>query len=74
MKFYAVALDNCPDCFFDFELDTFGDGINKNNLLPSRSLAESMAIQTDEENGVVIEVDLHFEDDGIFLEYDDIWS
>lgn len=72
MTFYAVVLIDCIDCFYDFELHTFGDGICKNNLLPSRSLAENLAIQIDEENGRVVEVILDIDEDDIVFKYEDI--
>jgi hypothetical protein len=74
LKFYAVTLEGYIDCFYDFELHTFGDGICKNNLLPSRSLAESMAIQVDENEGVVIEVLLEVDGEDLLFNYEDIWT
>jgi hypothetical protein len=72
---YAIAEVDCIDCFYDFELRTFGDGICSNNLLPSRELAEwlkdEMGCLMDAK---VIEVELSFDDEGILFQYENIWG
>lgn len=78
MRFYAIANKECVDCFYDFELNTWGDGICAHNLLPSEDFALSTLHQYElEEDGLVIDVFIHKVtegDDGtIDYEYEDIW-
>lgn len=73
MKFYAIANKDCLDCFYDFELNTYGDGICSHNLLPSQDFAEFTLLQSKLDDGKVIEVFITFDEEGILFEYDNIW-
>jgi hypothetical protein len=74
MTFYVVANEDVMDCFYDFELDTFGDGICTYNLIPTRKLAEYLMMQAEIWDGKVIEVELSFDEEGILFRYEDIWN
>jgi hypothetical protein len=74
MIFYVIANEDCIDCFYDFELNTFGDGICKNNLIPTRKLAEYLMLQADIWDGKVIEVLMSIDEEGILFEYENIWG
>lgn len=74
MKFYVIANEDCLDCFYDFELNTYGDGICKNNLLPTKEIAEYLRMKSDLPDGEIVEVTMTFDDEGILFEYDNIWG
>jgi hypothetical protein len=74
MRFYAIAEQDCIDCFYDFALGTFGDGICKANLLPSRHLAEGLIGNGIVPEGVIIEVFVSAGDEGFQFEYENIWD
>lgn len=75
MTFYVIANVDCLDCFYDFELRTFGDGICSNNLLPTKELAEWLMVEMGGLlDGKVIEVELSFDEEGILFQYQNIWT
>lgn len=74
MLFYVIAEKDCIDCFYDFEINTFGDGIGFNNLLPTKRLAEKLIENEISYDGKIIEVHLIVDEEGILFEYENIWE
>ncbi|MGG1659543.1 hypothetical protein [Brevibacillus sp. NRS-1366] len=71
MKFYAIANRDVCDNYYDFELNTWGDGLCSNNLLPSESVALDMIGLYQMYDGEVIQVyvvDVTREDEDVSLE------
>ncbi|WP_339304405.1 hypothetical protein NST33_18100 [Paenibacillus sp. FSL L8-0435] len=78
MRFYAIANKECIDCFYDFELSTWGDGLCSHNLLPAEDFAVSMLLGYElDEDGIVVEVFIDKVTEGndgqVDYSYDDIW-
>lgn len=74
MLFYAIAEKDCIDCFYDFEINTYGDGISFNKLLPTKKLAEKLIENELTYDGEIIEVHLTVDEEGFFFEYENIWG
>jgi hypothetical protein len=75
MEFYALALKECIDCFYDFELNTWGDGICKNNLLPTEGVASLLKNNYEIHRAHIVHVVMDLdEDDSIVFKYEDIWG
>jgi hypothetical protein len=74
MTFYVIAEVDCIDCFYDFKLNCFGDGICTSNLLPSKKLAEWLMAYNDFHFGKVIEVEVTMDEEEILFEYENIWG
>lgn len=57
-KFYIIENVDIPDCYYDFELDTWGDGLCKNNLLPSAAVAGVLMLVYEIGDGQIVEIDV----------------
>jgi hypothetical protein len=55
MKLYAIANREIQDCYYDFECDTWGDGLGQNNYICSERLVEELYEEYDlYDDGVII--------------------